>query len=198
MRVTFTYQEAEDLRCWQRLVEAGEMFGKTFPKQIDITAQSKQRAQQTVQQFQDWWDEAPECDEGLKTIYGHQPPAEIMVYLNTSSYSMDDEQRGWISLSMMRDSQKKVRTTVIHELGHVLFRHYWSDFCFKLGCSQDDIEDLKEVVTVIHNGVFNNVEDQGYHVHASLRALALDTWNQTHTLERVVQEVVQHMKEQTN
>lgn len=189
MNISFAYNPENDKRCWQRLIEAGELFGKTFPKQIEISHADKERAKNVVHQFQIWWDESSECDEGLRKIYGYSPPASMMVYVNTSSYSMDDTERGWISLSMMRDTQEKVRTTVIHELGHVMFRQYWADYCATLGCSQGDIENTKEIVTVIHNVVFDGVQDDGYHVHTELRKRALEVWNQTGQLKDVIQEI---------
>lgn len=189
MDITFDYNQENDRRCWQRLVKVGEMFGKTFPQRIEISDADKQRAEQAIDQFQTWWDESSDCDEGLMRIYGHRLPVSMMVYVNTSGYSMDDTERGWISLSMTRDTQLKVRTTVIHELGHVMFRRYWTDYCRAHGCSWKDIEDLKEIVTIIHNVVFEGVQDFGYQVHTDLRKRALEIWNQTSHLENVIQEI---------
>lgn len=187
MIVTFAYNLEYDKCCWERLIEAGSLFGKTFPKKIEITREQIDRAMQTVETFQGWWNQKPECEDGLDKIYGHKPPETMMVYINTSGYSMDDTFRGWISLSMMRDTPTKVRTTVIHELGHMLFRLYWAQICRSMGFTQRGFEEVKEIITSIHNDEFDGLEDRGYEVHKFQREKAREIWRQTRDLKKVLE-----------
>lgn len=162
---------------------------------MGLTEEAQQRARNVVEQYAEWWRDGEDVCKGLAFIYGHGVPESMTCYIHTSGYSMDLFPQDAIALSMMRDTQKKLRSTLVHEVGHCMFRKYWLSLCEELGCASDDVEDVKEVITVIHNDVFQDVEDRGYDVHAAIRAVVHEEWKKTENLGNVLRVAIPLVQE---
>lgn len=166
------------------------MFGHKFPENFDITQKNINNAKKQVKYFQKIWsDNEKDFHRGIKKIYKHSFPEEITCYINTSPYSMDDYENGYIAVSMYRRTPKEIISTVIHEASHFMFRKYYTDFCRSIGCSRDNIEQIKEVITIINNAEFKNINDYGWKIHQKIRKKAQKIWLKTHDIKKVIKEV---------
>lgn len=166
----FKYNKKIDQKCWKRIIKVGKMFGHRFPDSFNVTKRDIIRAKKQVKYFQRIWEKNEKVFyEIIKKIYGYPFPKKMICYINTSPYSMDDLKKNYISVSMYRNTQKKIISTIIHEASHFMFRKYYTSFCRRIGCSQDNIEQIKEIITVINNVEFNNVNDYGWKIHQKMR-----------------------------
>lgn len=185
MKLIIQYNKNKDIECWKRLIESGSMFGLVFPEKIAISNEKIILAKKKIDNFQLIWDNYSDFDEGIKKIYKHNPPKSLLCYINTTGFSMDSYP-DYISISATRDTEKKVITTLIHELSHFMFRKYFVDFCYSIGCSKKDIEEIKEIVTIINNDVFDKIEDRGYEVHDFYREKAQKAWKDGFDMEQII------------
>lgn len=91
----------------------------------------------------------------------------------------DKKHYKWFMLSMWHSLPFQI-TTVCHETFHFQFLYYYVDFCKRQGLNKDQIEDLKESLTVLLNTEeFDNIiliEDIGYLHHQTLRKKMLNIW----------------------
>lgn len=189
--LTFKYNKKADEECWNRLIEAKSMFGMEFPRSFNITEKDIKIAEKKAKEFQNIWDKnCSDFDEGIKRIYNHNFPAEIMCFVNTTPYSMDCYEKRYISVSKDHGKTEEFfLMVVIHEASHFVFRKYYQDFCFSIGCSNKEVEDIKEILTVINNKIFKNINDSGYEVHKDLREKALLMWEKGADLKAIISEI---------
>lgn len=185
----FNYNKRIDKECWRRIVKAGSMFGNEFPKSFDISKKDINKAQEMVLELKKiWHGKSSDFNKGIKKIYGYHFPKNIKCFVNTSPCSMDNFKSGYISISITRDTPEKMIGTIIHEACHFVFRKYFTDFCYEKNCTNDDIENIKEILTIINNDVFNNINDCGYKIHKSLRSRALRYWRGGKNLKWIITE----------
>lgn len=173
------------------MIEAKTMFGMNFPERFKIGIKEAEQAKQKVVEFSKIWSDFnrnSNVQKKLRDIYGFDHGVVIACFINTSPYSMDNYQKGYISVSIRRDTSQKMIGTVIHELSHFLFRKHYTDFCRKISCTNDEIEDIKEILTVINNDVFPTINDKGYEVHQNLRKNALEMWRNKKNIQSIITE----------
>jgi len=188
--IEFEYNKRVDERCWKRIIQAKEMFGHKFPDSFNITQKDIDSAKKQAKYFRRVWKENErDFYKGIKKIYGYSFPKKIICYINTSPYSMDDYENGYISISMHRDTPEKIVTTIIHEASHFMFRKYYTDFCRNIGCGQNDIENIKEIITIINNVEFKNVNDYGWKAHQKMRKKTEKIWQAIHDIKKVIKEI---------
>ena len=173
----FKYDKKMDQECWERIIQIKEMYEHKFPDRFNITSEMIRKAKQSVDWFEKEWNNANiDFDTGIKKIFGSKFP-NIICYINTSSYSMD-KYPNYISVSMNR---KDPVTTVVHEASHYMFRQCFPDI--------PDIENIKEIITVINNDVFG-VKDFGWKIHQKQREKALEIWKATNSIKQVCQKLL--------
>jgi len=97
----------------------------------------------------------------------------------------DEKQYKWFMLSMWHSLPFQL-TTICHEIFHFQFLYYYSDFCRKQGLNKNQIEDIKEALTVLLNvKEFDDIilsQDGGYPNHQTLRKKILNTWQNNRNL----------------
>jgi len=166
------------------------MFGKNFPTDFCITDADIFEAKRKTSLFQEFWIKFEKSfDEKIKIIYRKsKKPENITCYLNTSIYSMDDFKNGYISVSSRLTTAQKVWILVAHEYAHFLFRKFYLKYALNIGYKKNQIEDLKEILTVLNNPVLG-LEDKGYEIHSSERVYALKLWNKYRDLEKVIEKL---------
>jgi esterase/lipase len=188
--IEFKYNKKIDERCWKRIIQTKEMFGHKFPSSFNITQKDINKAKKQIKYFQRIWKKnEKEFYKGIKKIYRYHFPKKMICYINTSPYSMDDYEKGYISISMYRDTPEKIVSTIIHEASHFMFRKHYTDFCYSINCNQNDIENIKEIVTVINNTEFKNVRDYGWKIHQRIRKKTKKIWQETHDIKKVIKEI---------
>ena len=163
------------------------MFGMIFPVKFRITEHKKKECKFQAIEFKKYWQPSEKYFyKGLLKIYSKAKiPSRLICYLNSSPYSMDDFEKGCISVSYKFKTPDKVKRVVAHELAHFLFRQAYTKYSLKVGYSETQLEDLKEILTVLHKPVLG-LDDKGYKVHAKQRTQALKLWSKYHNLEKVI------------
>jgi len=187
--VTFKYNKKIDNECWNRIIKAQSMFGHDFPTAFSISEKDMTEAKNKTNKFQKIWDiydKKYDFDEGIKKIYQHPFPKNIICFINTSPYSMDNFAKNYISVSMKRDTPQKIITTTIHEASHFIFRKYYTNFCHRIGCNKEDVENIKEIITVINNFVFPGISDFGWKTHSDFREKIIKIWQKTKNIEKSI------------
>lgn len=187
----FKYDKKIDEECWNRITQAQNMFGHNFPSSFIISEKDIAEAENKTREFQKIWDDYDQkfnFNKGIKEIYKYDFPRGIICYINTSPYSMDNFAKNYISISIKRDTPQKMITTIIHEASHFIFRKYYTDFCHEISCTNEDIENIKEIITVINNAVFPNITDCGWKTHADYRKKILETWQENKDIKKAIKE----------
>ena len=91
----------------------------------------------------------------------------------------DEKDYKWFMLSMWHSIPFQI-TIICHEVFHFQFLNYYLNFCKKQGLNQNQIENLKESLTVLLNTEkFDNIilcQDSGYPEHQNLRRKIFNTW----------------------
>lgn len=185
MKLIIQYNKSKDVECWKRLVNSKDMFGHIFPNKVVLLNKRVILAKNKIDDFQLIWDSYSKFDEGIKKIYKHNPPKFLPCYINTTGFSMDNYPH-YISISAACNTEKRIITMLVHELSHFIFRKYFANFCYSIGCSKDDIEEIKEIITVVNNDVFDKIEDKGYEVHAFYREKIRKAWKDGLDIEQII------------
>lgn len=185
--LTFKYHKSIDKRCWHRLILAKSMFGRKFPSAYKITSRNSEEAKSRLSEFSNIWKPVEkQLLKGLAKIYSKAKiPTYINCYLNTSPYSMDDYQKGYISITARLKNPKKIREIITHELAHFLFRQAYAKYALKIGYTKKQLENLKEILTILHKPTLG-LNDAGYDIHKTQRTMALKLWEQRNNLEQVI------------
>ncbi len=134
-----------------------------------------------------WSKKEPEFFKILKKIFKKEVSSEkITAYFTTMficPYSNEDYK--WFMISMWHNLPFQI-TIVCHELLHFHFLKNYTNFCKEKGLNEEQIENLKESLTVLLNTKeFNNlilVEDLGYPEHQELRKKILRVWEKDREL----------------
>ncbi|MBU4217155.1 hypothetical protein L6270_04990 [Candidatus Parcubacteria bacterium] len=192
----FTYNKQIDEECWQRIIKAGVLFGHFFPQEYHITDRGTVKARERAVLYREVWDEmGDDFMAGIKKIYKIEFPNDVKCFVNTSPYSMDGYPSGHISISMNFTNREKIKGVIVHESAHYIFRKYYYDFCKKIGCSHDDFEEIKEVITVINQDVFSDIWEPGWDVHKKYREKTLALWRSGLDIEGIVQLIKEMINE---
>ena len=168
--LSFKYDKKIDVHCWRRIIRAKKLFGHSFPTKFSISKKRITTAREMGKCFQKVWEKHDKkILNGVKKIYKHSVPTKLSIFINTSPYSMDGYPGKYISISIHAKKTRKILSSISHELSHFVFRQYFTKFCHNLGCTKDEIEKIKEILTVINNVEIPGVSDKGWQVHSNLR-----------------------------
>jgi len=92
--IKFQYNKKMDQRCWQRVIDAGTIFGTKAPKFSNINDNKVKQAIAKAKIFQKEFDSTEKkFRESIKKIFGKPFPENMNVFINTTPYSMDDYEK---------------------------------------------------------------------------------------------------------
>lgn len=173
----FKFNSQFNRKRWEHIIKQSDRFGLTFPKEIKITPEDEKFAQDRVLFFEAIWnrDQDKILIDKIYKIYNYKFNGELVSYLTTTKTSGIDLKEKTAYLSVyLKDS--KIPSVIIHEFSHIAFLDKYIDFCKELGYTDNGIQELKEVLTVINNFEFEGVKDNGYKPHAVLRDKIAKIW----------------------
>lgn len=177
--IIFRYSRKIDKECWNRIINAKIMFGHQFPSSFSIKKENIKEAKRKVKYFQKIW-RWHEVDfrKGIRKIFRHNFPSKMVCYINTSNYSMDNFDKGYISISFKRETSTQVISSIAHESSHFMYKKYYG---------RD--ENIKEVITIINNVEIKGVEDRGWEIFEKERIKALKVWKRTKDIREVIKNI---------
>ncbi len=183
----FKYDKKIDTSCWKRVIKAGKLFGHSFLDSFYIDQSKIQIAKDRMKVYQQVWEPRHGAIlEGIKKIYKHPCPKKIRIYINTSPYSMDGYPKKHISITFKAKTHRRILTSISHELSHFVFKKYYTDFCRKIGCGKGEMEEIKEILTVIKNIEFRGKLHKGWPIHSNLRRWAKKQWRKNRNLKSLI------------
>ncbi len=185
----FKYDEQINKRAWESTLKYKEMFGKKFPDKISITEEDKKIAQEKILEYYTLWNRDEDLKKTIFKIYEYNLPEILKCYIVTTKTSAIYLEKKCILLSVKASSynfSNPIPSTIIHEFSHIAFLDKWMDFCKKLGYTNNGIQELKEVLTVINNSEFKNIEDRGYQVHQEIREIIEKMWLGGYDLKKII------------
>lgn len=163
----FEYDIKIDKQCWKSINACKFIFGEkkrtqVYPVNKDI-----------IKKFKKIW--SPEVEKefrkGIYQIFGTELPKNFICYINSTPYSMDIKE----GISISASTKTPIRT-ICHEVNHYMFRK--SNYK-KIYFSRYDIEDAKEIFTIINNIYFQDIienQDIGWKKFWKERYKFLFTW----------------------
>lgn len=102
-----------------------------------------------------------------------------------------NEKENWFMVSMWHSIPFSV-TTICHELMHLQFLNYYKNYLKEQGCTNEQIEDLKEAMTFLLNEKdFDDIilsQDVGYPEHVELRAKLKNIWSKNQNFQNLLDE----------
>ncbi|MEI7480568.1 MAG: hypothetical protein WCJ59_02975 [bacterium] len=166
----FIYNAKIDKKCTDDVNAQEHIFGEekktgVFPVTDD-----------TVNSLGSVW--TPEIDEkfkkGIHKIFKVDFPTDFTCYINSTPYSMDIPQ----GISVSASTKTPIRT-ICHETSHFMFRKSkYKDLYFP----NIDIEDAKEIFTIINNLYFKDImeaQDLGWKNFWRDRYTFIEKWIKT-------------------
>ena len=183
--MNFKYSSKINKRVWKHLITKKEAFGLKFPDEISITEDDEKMAEKKALEFSLLWNRDKEMRADIFKIYHQELPEILECYIVTPKTSSIDLERKHILVSMFA-SADKVPTIIIHEFSHIAFLQKWSEFCKKIGYTENGIQDLKEVLTVVNNIEYKNINDKGYPIHKNIRKTVKNMWLEKYDLAEII------------
>lgn len=114
-------------------------------------------------------------------------------YFTTGLMCPYNEKENWFMVSMWHSIPFSI-TTICHEIMHLQFLHYYRNYLKKKGLTNDQIEDLKESLTVLLNeSEFDSIilsQDDGYPEHNKLRKKLAGVWLKNKDFQNLLDEAV--------
>ncbi|MBU3942619.1 hypothetical protein KKA24_01395 [Patescibacteria group bacterium] len=185
----FKYNKQINKKYWELLLKYKGMFGIKFPDKISITKQDEKMAKQKTIEISDYWNKDKELKENIFKIYKYELPKVLKCYIITTRTSATYLEKKCILLSMQVSSynfSSPIPTTIIHEFSHIAFLDKYSNMCKKLGYTDNGIQELKEVLTVINNLEYKDINDKGYKIHQELREMVEKMWQANKSLIDII------------
>lgn len=141
----FVYDKRIDIECQERLSSHNSIFGQE--KKIGVFPVDDK----ILKNFNLIWTTEIEkvFNNKLLQIFGIDLPSDFTCYINSTPYSMDINN----GISVSASTETPIRT-ICHETNHYMFRRSsYKDKYFP----NIDIEDAKEIFTVINNFYFQDI-----------------------------------------
>lgn len=94
---------------------------------------------------------------------------------------------------ILRKDIKRMITTIYHELMHFLFYQNYYELCKNKGLSDSQINDFKEIITVLLNEILSKRNlplDNGYPIHRELRAKVLQIKNNEKNFNNILEQII--------
>lgn len=114
---------------------------------------------------------------------------KFICFLTTFPRGPYSVKSGWFMLYPRRNPVC-YPTTITHELMHFQFHAFYWEKCQKMGLSEDQINTLKEALTVLLNEEFSDLlscPDGGYPQHKKLRSDLLKLWRKEKNLDKLIE-----------
>jgi hypothetical protein len=208
MKLTFTYNEDEDINCLLSKgtgsINSPNQSTKTYLALLEYTKDidDKEKVREFVQKFrsksiennvvklQENWDSiSDEYQKRAETVFGISLTDSITAYLTiTGRYPYSVQGKYFF----VPANKENANSTCMHELWHFYTWH-------KFGAQQETIgatryNDVKEALTALLNiecaDLMNGDMDNGYPQHQELRARIAEIWGKTRDIGRVWEECV--------
>ncbi|MDD5016367.1 MAG: hypothetical protein PHW73_14965 [Atribacterota bacterium] len=185
----FKYSEKFDKENWERLIRNGIKFGHEFHGAYCVSKLDIKKAFEKAVEFEIIWKKYQDVFRaGMRKIFNKDFPGYVKFFINTSNYSSFNPDKSWISISMNTPSNRVV-PTILHEANHFMFRKYYNDFCYSVGCTKEDMDRIKEFLTIINNEVFSPMEDGSWDCYAQQRELTLIKWKECGDIKKVIKDI---------
>jgi len=118
-------------------------------------------------------------------------------YFTTGLMCPYNEKEDWFMVSMWHSTPFSI-TTICHEIMHLQFLKYYKKYLKKKGLKNDQIEDLKEVLTFLLNETeFEDIilsQDNGYPEHQKLRKKLKNIWSKNKNFQNLIDEAICSIK----
>lgn len=135
----------------------------------------------------------------LEKIHNRKiPVTDVFIYYNTYNicpyfYNKKKKQSGFYVSRFVMDINHEINVFV-HETMHVFFHCYFWNNCIKKGLSKEQVNDIKEAVTVIVNKEFKDIipnKDKGYPNHKNLRKVIEKEWLKEKNFEKMLNKIIE-------
>lgn len=114
-------------------------------------------------------------------------------YFTTGLMCPYNKKENWFMVSMWHSTPFSI-TTICHEILHLQFLKYYKKYLEKKGLKNDQIEDLKEVLTFLLNETeFEGIilsQDNGYPEHQELRKKLRNIWSKNKNFQNLIDEAI--------
>ncbi len=136
----------------------------------------------------------------LEKIHDKKIPVnDIVVYYNTYNicpyfYNKTKKASGFYVSRFVMDINHEINV-FIHETMHVFFHCYFWSYCVKKGLNKEQINDIKEAVSVIINHEFKDIisnEDIGYPNHKKLRKIIEKEWIKEKNFIKMLDKIIEN------
>jgi len=181
----FKYNKQINRKKWESILKYKGMFGMIFPNKISITGQDEKLARKKVLEFSELWNGDENLRKNISKIYSYRLPKVLKCYIVTTKISAINLEKKYIYLSMHAPVDK-IPMIIIHEFSHIAFLKKCGNFCKKLGYTENGIQELKEVLTVINNLEYKDIKDKGYIMHQELRDMVKKMWYANKSLVDII------------
>lgn len=118
-------------------------------------------------------------------------------YFTTGLMCPYNEKENWFMVSMWHSIPISI-TIICHELLHLQFLYYYRKYLIKKGLKKEQIEDLKEAMTVLLNGKeFEEIilcDDSGYPKHQKLRIKLQKIWAKEKNFQKFLDKAISEVK----
>lgn len=118
-------------------------------------------------------------------------------YFTTGLMCPYNEKENWFMVSMWHSIPISI-TIICHELMHLQFLHYYRKYLTEKGLKKEQLEDLKEAMTVLLNGKeFEEIilcDDSGYPKHQKLRKKLQKIWAKEKDFQKFLDKAISELK----
>ena len=118
-------------------------------------------------------------------------------YFTTGLMCPYNEKENWFMVSMWASIPISI-TIICHEIMHLQFLHDYKKYLIKKGLKKEQIEDLKEAMTILLNGKeFEEIilcDDSGYPKHQKLRKKLQKIWAREKDFQKFLDEAILEVK----
>ena len=137
--------------------------------------------------------------KNIKVVFGLSFPKNMDVFINTTPYSMDDYQHKRICISYERSHN--FITSFLHEANHYTFRRKYEKICKDKGFSQEAVENIKEILTVINNIAFSDImktSDFGWEKHKMIRRQVYQDFEKNRNFKKTLDNLLDFLSKNRN
>lgn len=192
--IIFKYNKKIDQNIWKNLITNGNKFGHQFPSDYKIFEKDITEAKLKIFEFQSLWHKYQnifqnKCPKEFRSYL----PMPIICFVNTSPYSSFDIKAKTISISFKQKSNRAI-PSILHELNHYYFMSAYTKYCISLNCSYDEINEIKEIMTVINNDLFSPMEDPYWKKYEQSRKKVLAVWRKSKNIIITIECAIKQIK----
>ena len=178
--------EKVDFNCAQEIVE--QYIEKDSKKEYTLSVMSFE-----VEALEKAWSLIEERYFEILSRVTQKPifAEKFSCFFTTGFMCPYNEKENWFMVSMWHSIPFSI-TTICHELMHLQFLNYYKNYLKEQGCTNEQVEDLKEAMTFLLNeSEFDDIilsQDGGYPEHAELRAKLKNIWSKNKNFQNLLDE----------